>query len=113
MKQFRATEPLAFVSIDILGESIRTKNVNRFILVIADRFTKLIRTILLKRITVTSVAHSFVHHLVFVYGRPKAVWSDNGSQFVSRFFTDMCRIIDTKMSTLKLAIRNITGNGSG
>lgn len=96
MKLFPATAPLESVAIDILGELIRTKKGNRFLLVITDRFTKLTKTVPLKRITATAVAHAFVHHWVFHYGPPRTLLSDNGSQFMARFFTEVCRIMGTK-----------------
>ena len=45
LRLFPATEPLEFVYLDILGSFLETKKRNRFLLVIADRFTKLVRTV--------------------------------------------------------------------
>lgn len=61
MKLFKATEPLSFVAIDIMGEKIFTKRGNRFLLVITNRFTKLNLKISFNRITATAVAHSFMY----------------------------------------------------
>lgn len=96
MELLPGTEPLAFVAIYIPGELVRTKNGNIFLLAITDSFTKLNRTVPLKYITETDMAHAFVHHWVFVYGPPRTVLSDNQSQFTARFFTEMCRTIGTK-----------------
>lgn len=101
MKLFYATGPLEFVEIDILGEKFAIKSENRFLLVITDRFTNHTRTMPLKRITATAVAHAFLHHFVFVYGTAKMVISDNGSQFTVRFFTELCLIIGTKKKYTK------------
>lgn len=62
MKLFPSMEPLSFVAIDILGELIHTKFGKCFFFIVTDRFTKLTKTIPLKHITATSVAHDFVHH---------------------------------------------------
>lgn len=59
---FPPKELLFSVSIDILGELILTKLIDRFLFVVTDRFTKNTKTILLKRITTTAVADAFVHH---------------------------------------------------
>lgn len=96
MEQFPATEPLAFISVDIPGDLVGTKNGKGFLLAITDRFTKLNRTVPLKLIMATDMAHAFVHHWAFVSGQLKTVLSDNGSQFMARFFTEMYRIIGTK-----------------
>lgn len=96
-----------------MGELIRNKNGNRLLLVITDLFTKWNRTIKLKRITATAVAHDFVQHWVFVYRPPKTALYDNGSQFMVRFFTEMCRIIGTKMSMWQRTTLNVAGKWSG
>ena len=93
LQLFPPCAPLEFVSIDILGELIRTKRGHRFLLVITDRFSKLVRTVPLKRITAADIAKAFVTHWVFIYGPPVKVLSDNGKQFTSKFFQNVCRIM--------------------
>lgn len=98
MKVITPTAPLPYVSIDILGDLITKKRGNRYLLEISDRYSKLVRTVPLERITAAQVAFAFVHHWVFVHGPPVKLLSDNGTQFASKFFQDVCRI---------LGIRNI------
>ena len=93
MKLFTPKAPLEFVAIDILGELITTKRGNRYILVISDRYSKLVRTIPLKKMTAANIAQAFVHHWVFVYGPPVKLLSDNGTQFTARFFQNVCRLL--------------------
>ena len=93
---FPARAPLEFIAIDILGELIKTARGNRFLLVITDRFSKLVRTVPLKRITARAVAQAFVTHWVFSYGPSVILLSDNGPQFTAKFFQDVCRILDIK-----------------
>ena len=97
LKLFPALSPLESVSLDLLGELIRTPRGNRFLLVITDRFSKLVRSIPLKRITAYEVAKAFVTHWIFIYGPPRDVLTDNGGQFASRFFQDVCRIVGMKL----------------
>ena len=96
MRLFPAKAPLEFVSIDLLGELIRTKRGNWYLLVIVDRFSKLVRTVPMKRITAIEVAKAFVNRWVFVYGQPLTMLSDNGPQFAARLFIDICRILGVK-----------------
>ena len=96
MKLFPAKAPLESVSIDLLGELITTKRKNRYLLVICDRFTKLVRTVPLTSISSAKVAAAFIKHWIFVYGPPVSVLSDNGKQFTARFFIDVCRILGIK-----------------
>ena len=93
LQLFPATSPLESVSIDILGELIQTPRGNRYLLVMCDRYSKLVRTVPLRRITALSVAKAFVSHWVFTYGPPADILSDNGKQFASRLFLEVCRII--------------------
>ena len=95
LQLFPATGPLEFVAIDILGPFIRTKNGNRYLLVIGDRFSKLTRTVPLRNITEAAVARAFTTHWAFCYGPPSILLSDNGKQFASRLFVHVCKIMGT------------------
>jgi RNase H-like domain found in reverse transcriptase/Integrase zinc binding domain/Integrase core domain len=90
---FPASGPLEFVAIDLLGPLPKTSRGFQYILVVADRFTKLVRTVPLKSITTMSIANAFCHHWIFVYGPPKTLLSDNGTQFNSKFFQACCQIL--------------------
>ena len=96
LKLFPAETTLEFVAIDILGELLRTPRGNRFLLVISDRFSKLARTVPLKRITAVEVAKAFVHHWVLVYGPPLLLLADNGKQSISKLFHEICRLLGVK-----------------
>lgn len=76
-----AWAPLEYAAVDKLGELIRTKHGYKNLLVTTDRFSNLTRTIPLNQITANAVASAVVTHLVFVYGPPVHLHSDNGSQF--------------------------------
>lgn len=62
LKLFPAEAPLELVAIDTLGELLHTPRGNRLLLEISDRFSKLVRTVPIKRITAVEVAKEFVHH---------------------------------------------------
>lgn len=68
MKVFPALAPLTFVAIDILGELVTTSRENKYLLVISDRFSKLIRTVPLRTITAEAVPKAFDTHRATVYG---------------------------------------------
>jgi hypothetical protein len=91
LKLFPATEPLEFVSLDILGPLPKTEHGNIFLLVITDRFSKLTRTVPLRTISAFVVAKAFSEHLVFVYGPPRYTLTDKGAQFTAKFFIAVCR----------------------
>jgi hypothetical protein len=90
---FPSEQPLDFIVIDILGPLTKTSKGHQYLLVIADRFSKLTRTVPLKTIATFEVASAFCHHWVFVYGTPRLLLSDNGTQFNSKFFQACCQIL--------------------
>ncbi len=96
LKLFPAAAPLEFVCMDLLGPLPRTARHNRFLLVLTDRFSKLTRTVPLTNTSTPTVAKAFCEHWVFAYGAPVYLLTDNGSQFASKFFLDVCSILGVK-----------------
>ena len=93
---FPATTPLECVAIDILGPLLSSKDGLRFILVVTDRFIKLSHTFRLKGINADAVAQMFLNEWLFKHCAPKQLVSDNGSQFVSLLFKQVCQILSNK-----------------
>ena len=93
LKLFPASEPLKDLCIEILGSLTKTKSGNRFLVVTTDRFTKLTQVAALKRIDAYHVARAFTESWVFKYGPPKTLISDNGKQFASKFFQNVCSLL--------------------
>lgn len=56
---------LEFIAVDILKERIRTPQGHGYLLLITDQFSKLVRTIPLKRITTRVMARAIFNHWVF------------------------------------------------
>jgi transposase InsO family protein len=75
---------------DILGPLPRTKHGNRFSLVIADRFSKVTKTIPLRTVNALSVARAFCDHWAYVYGPSISLLADNGPQFTVKLFQAVC-----------------------
>ena len=93
MKLFTPNAPLGVFAIDIPGELVTTKRDNRYILVISDRYSKLVRTVPLEKITAAHIAPAFVHHWLLIYGPPARLLSDNRTQFTTRCFQNICLIL--------------------
>ena len=96
LKLFPAKAPPEFVAIDILGELIRTPRGNYYKLLISDQFSKLVRTVPLKKVAASEVAKAFVHHWVFPYDASIWLLSDNGKQFIEKHFRETCRMLGVK-----------------
>eukprot|EP00171_Calliarthron_tuberculosum_P021926 IDg21926t1 len=91
MQLFPASSPLEFVAIDILGPLTESTKGHKFILVMTDRFSKMVRAVPLRSISALTVAKVFVRDWVFVYGPPAKLLSDNGKQFTAKLFQSVCR----------------------
>jgi RNase H-like domain found in reverse transcriptase/Reverse transcriptase (RNA-dependent DNA polymerase)/Integrase zinc binding domain/Integrase core domain/Chromo (CHRromatin Organisation MOdifier) domain/Retroviral aspartyl protease len=96
LELFPAKAPLESVAMDILGPLPKTRHGNRFLLVIADRYSKLTRTVPLRTTTALVVAQAFCDHWVFVYGPPVSLLTDNGPQFTAKFFQAVCAELGIK-----------------
>ena len=86
MKLFPAGKPLEFVAMDLLGPFPTTESGFTNILVTTDRFSKLAQVTPLKTTTAPVVANAFVEHWFIPYGMPSFLLTDNGPQFVAKFF---------------------------
>lgn len=79
--------------VDLLRPLPKTKYGNRFILVMADRCTKLTQVVPPKRTTSLGVAKSFSSYCVFKYGAPKEVLSDNVPPIESKLYQNTYRVV--------------------
>lgn len=93
LKLFTATVQLESVKISILGLLQTTSRGNRYLFEICDHFTKLAKIVPITTIDVFAIARVLCTHLVFVYGTPVSVLSDNGSNFYSIFCRGVCQIL--------------------
>ena len=94
---FPPSAPMEFVAMDILGPLTTTDRGNRFLLVVTDRFSKLTRAFPLSITTADVVAHAFFDGWVASgYGIPSVLLTDNGPQFISKFFQTFCRTLGVK-----------------
>ncbi|CAN8067637.1 unnamed protein product [Agarophyton chilense] len=99
LKLFPAAKPLEFVAMDIVGPFPKSVTGHEYILVITDRFTKLCREVPLRPTTAPVVARTFLENWAYPYGIPNYLLTDNGPQFVSKFFEEICRALGTKHVT--------------
>ena len=70
-----------------------TNKGNRYILVIADYFTKWTEAYALPNHTAVTVAETLITEFVCRWGMPLAIHSDQGREFESRLFKEMCRLL--------------------
>ncbi|CAF5091467.1 unnamed protein product, partial [Rotaria sp. Silwood1] len=93
MKPIIVSEPWHTVGIDITGPLPKTRRGNRFILVVVDYFTKWVELFPLQSIKSTIIAQLFLDEVICRFGFPIRVISDNGVQFLSKIFIQLCNIL--------------------
>ena len=71
---------------ELLGTLTETKAGKVLLLIIFDRFSKLIRAEPQAGVTATDVSSAFFRDWISVYGPPDTVLTDNGPQFAFLFF---------------------------
>ena len=89
MTLWPSSEPFYHVSVDIMGPLPMSKGY-KYILMIGDNFSRWFEAIPLMEITAKAVCMSFIESWVSRYGIPEYIHSDNGVQFTSNLFRDMC-----------------------
>jgi len=90
---FLATMPFQDIAVDLYGPLARTAAGHRFILVIADRFTKLVRALPMDSTTAVDCASVVLDYWVAAYGPPDRLLSDGGPQFTSHFWGQVCNLL--------------------
>ena len=93
MKQYNVGAPLERTAIDVLGPLPVTSDGNKFILVIADYFTKWTEAFPMSNQEATTVAKILVDEFVSRFGTPLQLHSDQGTNFESNVFREMCSLL--------------------
>ena len=81
-------------ALDILGPLPRSSRGNRYILVVADNFTRWTEAYPIPIQEATTVARWFIGEFVCRYGAPLQILTDQGAQFQSQLFAEMCQLLN-------------------
>ena len=85
--------PMERIALDILGELPQTENGNRYIVVIADYYTKWTESFPMPNMEARTVVKILVEAVITRFGVPRIIHSDQGKQFESELFSQMCRLL--------------------
>ena len=96
LQQYRAGYPLDRIGLDIMGPLRTTKNGNKYILVIGDYFTRWMEAYSLPSQKTEEVATKLVFEFVCRFGLPYEIHSDQGRNFESDLFQEICRLLNIK-----------------
>lgn len=93
LKPYTVGVPMERVQMDIIGPLPETRLGNKYVLTITCCFTKWTESYPLKNITAEAVASTFVKEFICRYGLVKEIHSDQGRQFESQLFKEMCDLL--------------------
>ena len=93
LKQYPVGVPFERVGIDILGPLPESKRGNKYIVVIGDYFTKWIEAFGVPDMEAETVARVLMEGFIARFGLPKQIHSDQGSQFESKLFQSLCKLL--------------------
>ena len=94
MKQFNVGEPMERIAIDIMGPLPVTQNGDKYIMVVADYFTKWTEAYAIPDQTAETVAAVLVEEFICRFGTPVQIHTDQGRNFESNLFREVCRLLD-------------------
>jgi len=90
---FPATVPFQDIAVDLYGPLARTAAGRGFILVIPDRFTKLVCALPMDGTTAVDCASVVLDYWVSAYGPPDRLLSDGGPQLTSHVWGQVCNLL--------------------
>ena len=95
MKQYNVGYPLERVAIDIMGPLPRSNNA-RYLLLVSCYFTKWLDAIPINSIDAKTVATKLIERFISIFGCPISLHSDQGSNFESLVFQEVCNLLGIK-----------------
>ena len=93
LQQYQVGVPVERVAIDLLGPLPESDSGNRWVMVVGDYCTKRMEAYPLPNATASTVALKLVQEFICRFGVPQELHSDQGTNFESEVFGEMCRLL--------------------
>ena len=93
-KQYVVRAPMERIAIDIPGPLPETPRKNKFVLVFSDYFTKWTESYPIPNQEAATVAEKLVSEFICRFGVPRELHSDQGTNFESKVFAEICKLLD-------------------
>nr|XP_027216507.1 uncharacterized protein LOC113809181 [Penaeus vannamei] len=90
------TSPLDRISADLM-DLHSSYNGNRYLLSIIDHMSRYLQLIPLPNKSAQTIADAFVEHYFTLFGVPRMLTTDSGSEFKNKLFSEVCDILSIKM----------------
>ncbi|KAJ8037468.1 hypothetical protein HOLleu_18285 [Holothuria leucospilota] len=94
MQTYIVGTPMLRCALDIMGPLPMSYQGNKYILVVADYFTKWTEAFAMPDQEASTVADILVKQFICRFGIPQELHSDQGRQFESLLFQEMCKLLD-------------------
>jgi hypothetical protein len=91
------------LALDIVGPLVSTSNENIYILTMIDDLTKYLIAVPLPNAEAKTVADAFVKNFLLIYGQPESILTDQGSNFMSDVFKNVCKLFKIKIKIVLIA----------
>jgi len=88
-----ADQPFQKLFMDIVGPLPVTHKGNKYVLTMQDDLTKFSIATPMVCHEANTVGHSFVNSFVCIHGIPESIVSDQGSEFLSKIFSEVCKLL--------------------
>ncbi|KAI5753631.1 hypothetical protein M8J77_001985 [Diaphorina citri] len=96
LQKYVVGAPFERIAMDVAGPFPETNNGNRYILVIMDYFSKWPEAFAIPNQEATTVADCLINHWVSRFGVPLELHSDQGRNFESQVFQEICSVLGIK-----------------
>ena len=93
MQQYNVGATMERIALDVLGSLPQSATRNKYIVIIADYFTKWPEAFAVPDQEATTVANLLVCEFVCRYGVPLEIHLDQGRNFESAVFSEMCTLL--------------------
>lgn len=94
-----ATRAFEKIFLDVVGPLPRSYHGNVFILTLQDDLTKFAWAVPMENHEANTVAHHFVTQFVCLHGIPQSLVTDCGTEFLSRVFKEVCRLLKIRQTS--------------
>uniref|UniRef100_A0A2S2QET3 RNA-directed DNA polymerase n=1 Tax=Sipha flava TaxID=143950 RepID=A0A2S2QET3_9HEMI len=88
-----SSKPFEKIFLDIVGPLTTTLSGNTYILTMQDDLTKYSLGVPIPDHQANTVAEAFVVHFVCIHGIPETILTDQGTEFLSKTFSEICKLL--------------------